>query len=122
MKPIYWGLFLIKNIKGQLPTVPNQHVTFGFKTEMPQMPSINDIYNITVVGYGCNGTNEGFQVEIPSELEKFYNGANIKHITVGVANGGKPVNTATLSFEKIESFTVQAKLGYFQNGKVHFMN
>ena len=122
MKPIYWGLFLIENIKGQLPTVPNQHVTFGFKTEMPQMPVINDTYNITVVGYGCNGINEGFQVEIPAELEKFYSGAKIKHITIGVANGGKPVDTANLSFEMIESFTVRAKLGYFQNGKVHFMN
>lgn len=122
MKPIYWGLFLTNNIGGQLPTVSNQHVTFGFKTEMPQMPGINDTYDITVAGYGCDGMNEGFQVEIPSELEKFYNGANVKHITIGVANGGKPVDTANLSFEKIESFTVQAKLGYFQNGKVHFMN
>ena len=122
MKPVYWGLFLTKNIEGQLPTVPNQHVTFGFKTEMPQIPNINDVYDITIIGYGYNETNEGFQVEIPLELEKFYNGANVKHITIGVANGGKPVNTANLSFEKIESFTVQAKLGYFQNGKVHFMN
>ena len=89
---------------------------------MPQMPVINDTYNITVVGYGCNGTNEGFQVEIPSELEKFYGGAKVKHITIGVANGGKPVNTANLSFEEIESFTVRAKLGYFKNGNVHFMN
>ena len=122
MKPIYWGLFLIENIEGCLPIVPNQHVTFGFKTEMPHIPSINDTYDITVIGYGYNGMNEGFQVDIPSELEKFYNGAKVKHITIGIANGGKPVNTANLSFKKIESFTVRAKLGYFQNEKVHFMN
>ena len=122
MKPIYWGLFLIDNIKGCLPTVPNQHVTFGFKIEMPQMPSINDTYNITVVGYGCNGTNEGFQVEISSELEKFYRGNAIKHITIGVANGGKPVDTANMSFNGIEPFYIQAKFGYFEGGKVHIMN
>ena len=122
MKPIYWGLFLINSIDSCLTAIANQHVTFGFKTEMPQDLDTSKIYNIQVVGYACDGINEGYKVEIPAELEKFYTGNAIKHITVGVANGGKPVNTANLSFEKIESFTVQAKLGYFQNGKVHFMN
>ncbi len=122
MKPIYWGLFLIENIEGYLPAVPNQHVTFGFKTEMPQDLDTSKVYDIQIVGYACDGINEGYQVEIPTELKKFYSGNAIKHITTGIVNGGKPVDTANLSFNEIESFCIQAKFGYFNRGKVHIMN
>lgn len=122
MKPIYWGLFLLENISSCLTAIANQHVTFGFKSEMPQGLDTSKTYNVQVVGYACDGINEGYRVEIPAELEKFYSGNAIKHITIGVANGGKPVDTANISFNGIEPFYIQAKFGYFEGGKVHIMN
>ena len=122
MKPIYWGLFLTENLDGCLTAIANQHVTFGFKSEMPQGLDTFKTYNVQVVGYACDGINEGYKVEIPAELEEFYTGNTIKHITIGVANDGKPVDTASLSFNEIEPFCIQAKFGYFDSGKVHIMN
>lgn len=102
-----------KSVLEKLPK--NYHVTLEFrpKTEDKYNVIINKIYDIKVIGYGCDGENSGYLVELPEELKRYYNNLdqnnNLKppHITMSMSRQGKAVNTANLDFEKIQPFKVR---------------
>jgi hypothetical protein len=87
-------------------------VTFGFRTEIPESVKLGEETEVKVIGRGCDGRNEGYLVELSQEQLKVYGGAPAPHITVGLC-GGKPVDTAKLSFEPIKPFVIKVRWGKF---------
>lgn len=105
--------------KGLADVVNDMHITFNFGEILPFPDELmeKDI-SFKVIGYASDGKNSGFQVEMPEELKLYYKNVNRPHITVslGEVDGvkGKPVDTGTLNFEKIdEPFEISGQLGYF---------
>ena len=115
--PIYWGVFLERDMPCALPTqVRNQHVTFGFRAEPPAGIPWGEEVNVEIVGYGNDGQNEGYLVVLTSEQLSVYDGAPYAHITIGL-NGGKPKDTWKLHFEDIKPRTVKGRWGKFLGGE-----
>lgn len=116
-KYIYLGIFVDfitlqmftnNNItKERLPRpIVNPHVTFAFKPTEYNPDLIGKLAMLKVVGYACDGKNQGLQVEmeessVPEILAEFKKIEN-PHITLSVSNEGKPVDTGKLKFEPIE--------------------
>lgn len=118
MIPIYWGIF-VPNCGGTLDKVVKfQHVTFGFGTEYPKVV-YGKLADIKIVGYGNDGQNEAYLVEIPDWTADYYTGAPKKHITLSTAYGAKPVDSYKLKFTSIEPFTLWGMFGYFDKLGIH---
>ena len=70
---------------------------------------------VHVVGYGNDGDNEGFKVELelPEDFPLAEQAARIPvpHITVSLAPGAAAVDTCTLPFETCKGFTFTAVYG-----------
>lgn len=133
-RTIYWGLFLKGEDAEQITDglghngikpyvldriIRNQHVTFGFGTEPDDgFKDIGDV-SVKVIGYAEDGRNEGIEIELPPAAYKYYHGADTLHMTLSVANGAKPVDTAHLCFTRLDDpFTVCMYPGAFRNGHV----
>lgn len=118
---LWFGIFIDESFEGTLDhEIERQHITFGFKVTPPADIDWNAEYPITVTGYGNDGINEGYCCDLPSELEQLYHGAEIPHITVSVAENGKPVDTQFLDFESLnESFIIYGKFGYYSHGRYY---
>ena len=138
-KPLkgFQGIFLEKEIEQQLialqkngleSNVENMHITFKFgDTEKYPEELIGREFEIKITGYGSDGKNSGFSVELPEELRKYYKSSSIPHITVSIGEvdgvKGKPVDTAKLDFKSLDkSLLIKGKLGYFIFGKGMSMN
>ena len=104
--------------------IENLHCTFKYK------PLTNEIFDdlvgkeieVTVVGYGNDGRNSGFEIELPPEIMEYYinydgndsDKLKVPHITVSLAKGAKAVDTAFLDFKKLANpFKVTGRFGYF---------
>ena len=128
---IYEGIFfdietskLLRSIEGKILPITNEilHCTFKFRPEGNQLfdEVVGEEAEVLVTGYGCDGKNSGFLVELPEFALKYYmnydNDDNLKpaHITVSLAKGAKAVDTANLDFKKLSKpFNVKGKFGYF---------
>lgn len=131
MKIIYYGLFLTPESESLLlqkeslleKPVSDLHVTFSFKPS-ENLPDyiIGKTFPIRVIGSGRNENNHGFEVDIPSELDAYYTGAEKKHITVSLSEDGKPLDSKHLDFHPIEPFTVYGTMGYYISKKIVFEN
>ena len=138
-KPLkgFQGIFLEKEIEQQLialqkngleSNVENMHITFKFgDTEKYPEELIGREFEIKITGYGSDGKNSGFSVELPEELRKYYKSSSIPHITVSIGEvdgvKGKPVDTAKLDFKSLDKpLLIKGKLGYFIFGKGMSMN
>lgn len=148
--PIYHGIFFDKDeiaatkshIGIDMPSLPNiierPHVTFGFRIKPVDgfdelcvaYPNSDGL--VLIIGYGNDGGNEGFLVQIDSEIADFYQGqvagrdekGNVyAHITISYdkAKGRKPVDTGSIKFNRINGFPVTTfgRFGYF-DGRVHY--
>lgn len=124
MKVIYQGLFMDSASESelifaegaeQLPiNQQNKHITFELhpKEYFPE-ELLNQNYKVVVTGYGNDGENAGFQVELPEPLLPYYKGAKKIHVTTSLSPNASAKNTGKLDFEDIEPFYVFARLGYF---------
>lgn len=138
-KPLkgFQGIFLEKEIEQQLialqkngleSNVENMHITFKFgDTEKYPEELVGREFEIKITGYGSDGKNSGFSVELPEELRKYYKSSSIPHITVSIGEvdgvKGKPVDTAKLDFKSLDKpLLIKGKLGYFIFGKGMSMN
>lgn len=138
-KPLrgFQGIFLEKEIEQQLialqkkgleSNVENMHIAFKFgDTEKYPEELIRREFEIKITGYGSDGKNSGFSVELPEELKKYYKSSNIPHIivSIGEVDGvkGKSVDTAKLEFKPLDKpIYIKGKLGYFIFGKGMSMN
>ena len=87
--------------------IDNPHVTFAFRPSEYNYDLIGKLAMLKVVGYACDGKNQGLQVEmddtsnpeILAEFEKIRN----PHITLSVSADGKPVDTGKMEFSPIEN-------------------
>ena len=114
--------------KGLDSNIENMHITFKFGyTEKYPEELIEREFEIKITGYGSDGKNSGFSVELPEELRKYYKSSSIPHIAVSIGEvdgvKGKPVDTAKLDFKPLDKpVQIKGKLGYFIFGKGMSMN
>ena len=61
------------------------HVTFNYG-RLYKFPEniVGKEVEVIIVGYGSDGLNSGFAVEIPEELNEFYKNKSVAHITVSL--------------------------------------
>ena len=127
----YQGIFFDDSFRAKLiklqkrglnENIINMHVTFNYG-KLYKFPEniVGTEIEVIIVGYGFDGLNSGFAVEIPEELNKFYKNTSAAHITVslGEINGikGKAVDTGKLKFNKLdETVKVRGRIGYFLSG------
>ena len=120
----YIGAFLTNNLKSKLSnTVQYQHVTFAYEPTEAPLDICSRLYGQSVifrcVGYGNNGVNEGYKVEIAEsspEVARLFSNIAIPHITCGLSESAEAVNTRYLHFEPTEPFSVGAVLGFVEYG------
>lgn len=93
------------------------HVTFGYKIAPPADIDWDAVYDVVAFAYGNDGENEGYAVFVPDEIGEMYFGAELPHITLSTSANGAPVNTAFLSFDNAEPFTIPMKFGFYMRGK-----
>ena len=133
----FQGIFLEKEMEQQLISlqknglennIENMHIIFKLgNTEKYPEELIGREFYIKITGYGSDGKNSGFSVELPEELRKYYKSSSIPHITVSIGEvdgiKGKPVDTAKLDFKPLDKpVQIKGKLGYFIYGKGLSMN
>ena len=114
--------------KGLNENIINIHVTFNYG-RLYKFPEniVGKEVEVIIVGYGSDGLNSGFAVEMPEELNKFYKNKSVAHITVslGEVNGikGKAVDKGKLQFNKLDKILkIKGRVGYFLSGVVVFDN
>lgn len=135
---VYYGIFFryedVQELAGRL--FPGQrlavditapHVTFAFRQAMSEAFTrrLGEACQVCVVGYANDGRNEGFQVVLSDALLSMCHGAATPHITISVAEDGKPIDTGALRFRPIEGagdpVMLQGRLGYYgQDRMVHW--
>ncbi len=72
-----------------------------------------------VTGYGNNGRNEGFSVEVSSadeDMQRLLDSIELPHITLSRAEDAESVGTKKLRFDPIEPFSVKGKFGGYIRG------
>lgn len=95
------------------------HVTVEYLPEHVDTSLFGTEVEVTVTGYGNDGRNEGFRVEISSaddEVQSLLDGIEIPHITLSRAEDAESVDTKNILFEPIEPFTVKGRFGAYISG------
>ena len=121
----YIGAFLTDKLESSLQnTIEYQHVTFAHEPPETTLDYCSALYGQTVVfrcvGYGNNGINEGFKVELTEaspEIKTLFSKIAVPHITCGLSENAEKVNTRYLQFLPTEPFTVSAVFGYVEYEK-----
>lgn len=140
---IYEGIFfdeesieLVRHLeKVRLPIANDEiHCTFKFR---PQKDEILDELvgrelEVFVIGYGCDGRNSGFEVQLPDDLMQYYinyeerepNKLKKPHITTSLVQGAKPINTKNLKFERLPMpYKIKGRFGYWiRDGNVGYIS
>lgn len=99
----YVGVFTTHSLGGCLEKgIPDQHITMAYRPDADKfkevLPFVGTTQQFEIIGYGNDGKNEGFLVELKSHVP--YYGAEQQHITLSVSQDGKPVDTFKLDFNK----------------------
>ena len=76
---------------------------------------------VLIIGYGNDGHNSGFAVQLPNDITKYYinydekdNKLKIPHITASLAKGAKAVNTKNLTFVPLKKpIKIKGRFGYW---------
>lgn len=111
--------------KEQLPVINDEiHCTFKYH------PSENEIFDelvgkeieVLLIGYGFDGKNSGFVLQLPSEIIPYYINYDednpgilkVPHITASLAEGSKASETKQLPFVTLKNpIPVKGKFGYW---------
>lgn len=115
----YQGIFFDKKVADSLrrtaldlaPLTNNErvigdmHVTFNYG-ELMDMPTGE--CTVRIVGFGADGKNTGFQVELPYSVKQYFK-MEIPHITVSCGKNGEPKDTAKLKFVSCKESEVTGK-------------
>lgn len=121
--PIYIGVFFkAQNIYAKITPalsnkIDNPHVTVRFRPESVDKRLFGSEVAANVVGYACDGRNEGWKVELRSDnvsLQELLDRIAVPHITISVSEDGQPVDTAKLNFRAVTPFAIaNGKFGGF---------
>lgn len=113
----------------------NMHVTFKYMPTEEEIENfskiVGKVINLKVIGYGSNGKNSGFEVELPKEIEQLYTNSHVvyenglpqikrttPHITVSLNEGAKAVDTGKLDFKPLERpFEISGIAGFYEINK-----
>ena len=90
------------------------HITLFFRPEWVDSELFGSKADITVIGYGNDGENEGLLVELKTEeetLQRAFDELQVPHITVSIGEEAKAVNTRNLKFCTIEPFCLKGVFG-----------
>lgn len=102
--------------------IPSPHVTFAYRPQEVDQALFGIPVRIRVTGYGCDGHNEGLQVQLfPSDpvLQPLIDAIPVPHITISISEDGKAVNTRYLEFAPITPFELTGfSGGYTDQGQV----
>lgn len=129
----YEGIFFENDVvdfihsieKNKLPLVNDEiHCTFKYHPCEDEIfdEIVGQEFEILIIGYGSDGKNSGFEIELPLSLKKYYinydeeNPRVLKkpHITTSLSEGAKSVNTNNLDFKPLtKSIKVTGKFGYW---------
>ena len=121
-----FGVFIGKKTLSNI--IENPHVTFTYKPKDADVKE--DLFGVPVkfkvVGYACDGKNQGLQVDVLAmngSLESEYNSIKAPHITISVSEDGRPVDTGKLNFEPVSTpFVLVGHYGAFTNKGVILEN
>ena len=109
----------------KLPLVNDEiHCTFKYH------PIDNEIFNelvgkeieVLLVGYGHDGKNSGFKLELPEDIMEYYINYDeenpqvlkVPHITASLSEGAKASKTKNLSFVPLDKpIPIKGKFGYW---------
>lgn len=108
-----------------LPVINDEiHCTFKYRPNDDEI--FDDIVGreveVLIVGYGCDGSNSGFEIQLPDEIASYYinydesnpDDLKIPHITASLAEGAKASNTKNLIFKKLANpVVVKGRFGYW---------
>lgn len=92
------------------------HVTFRYQPKTVDRSLFGQKVLVTIVGYGCDGENEGLKVQMRIDdprLAELAEGIAVPHITLSVSQDGESVNTRYLDFSPVEPFDLAAVFGGF---------
>ena len=95
-------------------TITHPHVTFAYRPQKVPVSMFGAPITVRVVGYGCDGTNEALQVEfidLPEELLALAADIPIPHITLSVAENGKPFDSRFLNYHPTETYLLKGIFG-----------
>ena len=90
------------------------HVTFRYQPKTVDRSLFGQKVLVTVVGYGCDGENEGLKVQMRIDdprLAELAEGVAVPHITLSVSRRGKPVNSSRLRFSPVTPFVIEGVFG-----------
>lgn len=129
----YEGLFFDKETtellhsleENQLATINDEiHCTFRYHPNEKEI--FNDIvgktFEITIIGYGNDGFNSGFEISLPDKLLPYYINyeddnellLKVPHITTSLAIDAKEANTKNLKFKPLDKpIIIKGKFGYW---------
>lgn len=94
--------------------IASLHITFEYGPEDMRTRLFGKEVTVRVVGYGNNGKNEGYLVEISSgdeEVKALADKIALPHITLSRALDASSVDTKDLDFAEIEPFSVTGRFG-----------
>lgn len=129
----YEGIFFDKETvkfihsleKNPLPIINDEiHCTFKYH------PLENEIFNelvgkeieVLLIGYGCDGNNSGFLVQLPDDIMKYYinydeQNSNVlkkPHITASLSLNAQAYKTKDLKFEPLKThYKIKGKFGFW---------
>ena len=96
--------------------VMNPHVTFEYKPLHVDVELFGRYIDVRIVGYGCDGKNEGLAVEVFSEMPELKQKIEripVPHITLSTSADGKAVNTRYLTFYDVPPIAIAGTYGGF---------
>lgn len=118
--------------RNRLPIVNDEiHCTFKYHPKEDEIfdELVGKEIEVSIVGYGCDGKNSGFEIELPVDMMQYYINYDDEelsklrrpHITASLALGAKSVDTKDLKFERFANpYKVKGKFGYWikeENGE-----
>jgi hypothetical protein len=124
---VYEGFFIECPLKSSLEKdIADKHITTEFRPVKSHPELYGTKATFRIIGYGNDGTNEGYKVSLLSvcapkeqeeQLRAIYDKVKVPHITLSVSANGKPVNTGKLDFSlPCEKKVVEAVFdGFFGN-------
>lgn len=128
---IYEGIFFdddtvnfIRKLEKRPLAIPinEVHCTFKFRPRDDEIfdELVGKEIELSIIGYGCNGNNSGFEVELPADIMHYYinydksGKLNRPHITVSLSQGAKSLNTKNLKFDRLpKPYKIKGRFGYW---------
>jgi hypothetical protein len=120
------GWELVDEIKRSIPgrieldnVISDLHVIFQFKPSSIDQSLLGENIDIAVIGYANDGKNEAVKVvckAVNPIIQKMIDGITVQHITLSIAKGELPKNSAMLEFEDIIPIHISGKFGIMYTG------